>query len=153
MIRRLAARAGWWGVVAAGVVWGLLCVGVRHVALRAGLQMEDLVAERQQAVQRVQVLERAAGRARRLDRVEELAGAAGLRKPGPGQLVIAPPEAPAPTWTAWWGGGKPAAAAGGPPPEALRIRPREEVVVGPPVKRAAPARRGAARGRAGRKHR
>ncbi len=156
MIRRLAARTGWWGFVVGGVSWGLLCVGVRHIALRAGREMERLVAERQEAVQRVQVLEREAAVARRLDRVEELAAASGLRKPSPRQLVIAQPEAAAPSWFSRWKGGAGPVVAAVLPADHLKIRPREDVVVGPPVKRqatAAPVRKAPARGHPGKKRR
>lgn len=126
-IARLAAAAGIWAWIAGGVAWGLLCVGVRHAALRAGMEMEDLVARRQAALDRLQGLEREAGTARRLERVEARAVSAGFVTPSSRQLVIAPAEPAGPAWASWWPASTAASASA--PGEEFKIRPREDVVL------------------------
>jgi hypothetical protein len=141
---------GWW--VAGGVAWGLLCVGIRHIALSAGMDMDDLVVRRHEVLTRVQALERDVAEAKRLDRIAVLAASRGFMNPTAAQIVIVPPETSPGLMTRWFGS---TAAAAAPRPEdgdGLGIRPREDVVVPQrvlrkPVKAAKPARASRKRGR------
>lgn len=125
-------RDHWWVWVACGVAWGLLCVGVRHIALSAGMEMQELVVRRHEVVTLVQALERDVAEAKRLDRIEALAAARGFKNPSAAQIVIASPVAEPGLMHRWFGGEAVASAAtGGAPGDdgGLGIRPREEVVV------------------------
>ncbi len=88
----MRAWPNWWLWVAGGVAWGLLCVGIRHMTLRTGLEMQELLAERHEQIAHVQVLEREVAEAKRLERLERLAAGLGFVKPDAAQLVIAAPE-------------------------------------------------------------
>ena len=127
------ARHDWWVWVSAGVAWGLLCVGVRHLSLGAGVDIERLVAQRSEALGVVQALERRVAQAGKLENLERAATAAGFVTPPPGRVVIAPPEEHRGWLARWFGAGDTRAAAGGTPvdDQALPIRPREEVTTAP----------------------
>jgi hypothetical protein len=84
--RGLPAVTGW---IVAAVAWAMVCVGVRHVALGMGLEMEELVAKRHELLSRVQALETAVAGARQYEKLERMAVAGGYVKPGPGQVVVA----------------------------------------------------------------
>ncbi len=135
---RSPARTNWWLWISGGVAWGLLCVGVRHVTLRAGLDMQKLLAERHPQISRVQVLERQVAKAKQLERLERLAAGYGFIKPKAAQLVIAAPEE---GLLAGLFGGSPRTSLSSPVKTAIpapeegrfHIRSREEVVVEPRV--------------------
>jgi hypothetical protein len=144
-------RDHWWLWVAGGVAWGLLCVGIRHIALSAGMDMQDLVVRRHEVLTRVQALERDVAEAKRLDRIGALAAARGFMNPTAAQIVIVAPER-SPGLMARWFGGTASAAVPARPDEdgGLGIRPRDEVVttqrvVKKPAKGAKPARKRARR--------
>jgi len=124
-----SGRNHWWVWVAGGVAWGLLCVGIRHIALSAGMEMQDLVVRRHELLTRVQALERDVAEARRLDRIEVLAAGRGFMNPTAAQIVIAPPPE-SPGLMSRWFGSTPAAAStpAAVSDDTLGIRPREEVV-------------------------
>jgi hypothetical protein len=133
------SRGGWWIWVTAGVAWGLLCVGVRHAALMAGMEMQQLVAQRSVEVAKVQKAERAAAAARRLESIERLAAAQGFLKAPAGRIVVVAPERSDGVLARWFGGER-AAAEEAAAADATRVtvRPREEVmtakkIVGKPV--------------------
>lgn len=120
-------RGSWWIWVTAGVAWGLLCVGVRHAALLAGMEMQELVARRSIEVARVQALERQVAEARRLESIERLAATRGFLKAPSGRIVIVAPAEKEGFLSRWFGssGGDGADAS-----ESMRVsvRPREEVM-------------------------
>ncbi len=122
-------RGGWWIWVTAGVAWGLLCVGVRHAALLAGIEMEQLMVQRSEEVARVQALERVSAEAKRLESVERLAAGQGFIKAPASSIVIVAPEKTESLLERWFGIGRAAeveaAADGGP---RVSVRSREEVV-------------------------
>ena len=122
-------RSGWWIWVTAGVAWGLLCVGVRHAALLAGIEMEQLVVQRSEEVARVQALERASAEAQRLESIERLAAGQGFMKAPASRVVIIAPEKSEGLLARWFGGGSAAGnatLADGEP--RVNVRPREEVM-------------------------
>jgi len=122
-------RRGWWIWVTAGVAWGLLCVGVRHVALLAGMEMQQLVALRSVQVARVQALERRVAEARRLESIERLAAAEGFLKAPAGRIVIVPPEKSEGLLSRWFGSGRAEAdEAAAVAATRVNVRPRGEVV-------------------------
>lgn len=133
------ARGGWWIWVTAGVAWGLLCVGVRHAALLAGMEMQELVARRSIEVARVQALERQAAEARRLESIERLAATQGFLKAPAGRVVIVAPEKKEGLLARWFGlsGGDASDAS-----EEMRVsvRPREEVMTRKAAEGRAPAK-------------
>jgi hypothetical protein len=116
--------SGWLGYVVFGVAWGLLCVGVRHMALQAGLDMQDIVSQRNEAEARVQALERSVADARTLERIEKVAGGFGFSKPTAAQNVIVPPDGERGLLARLLGRATVAAVPGPAGPE---IRSREEV--------------------------
>lgn len=120
-------RGGWWIWVTAGVAWGLLCVGVRHAALLAGIEMEQLVVQRSEEVARVQAMERASAEAQRLESIERLAAAQGFVKAPASRVVIIAPEKAEGLLAHWFGSAAQSAAVadGGP---RVNVRPREEVM-------------------------
>ncbi len=126
-------RHDWWVWVSAGVAWGLLCVGVRHLSLGAGVEIERLVAQRSEALGAVQALERRVAQAGQLENLERAATAAGFVTPPPGRVVIAPPVEHRGWLARWFGAGETRAAVNGTPGDepALPIRPREEVTTAP----------------------
>jgi hypothetical protein len=113
--------------VALGVAWGLLCVGVRHVALKTGLDMQELVARRSEALARVQTLERQMADARQLERIEAVAAGLGFVKPMASQMVIVAPEPERGLLSRLFG--RVSVAASQPPPAGPDIRSRDEVTV------------------------
>ncbi|MEK7474504.1 MAG: hypothetical protein AAB152_02615 [Candidatus Coatesbacteria bacterium] len=122
-------RGGWWIWVAAGVAWGLLCVGVRHTALMAGMEMQQLVAERSVEVAKVQSIERRAAEARRLESIERLAAAQGFLKAPAGRVVVVAPERSDGVFSRWFGGDRAAAEeAAAADATRVNVRPREEVM-------------------------
>lgn len=128
-----------WFWIAAGVSWGLLCVGVRIFALRAGHDMDSLLAERHALLADVQELERKVAEAKRYEMIEMRAYALGFRKPSPRQLVIAPPESEEGLLARLLGGTLGSAGdweeadEGADSDEGVyRVRPRDEVVVSLP---------------------
>ncbi len=128
-----------WMWIAAGVSWGLLCVGVRLFALKAGHDMDSLLAERHALLADVQELERKVAEAKRYEVIEMRAYALGFRKPSPRQLVIAPPESEEGLLARLLGGalGRDAEWKEGAEAEEgdegiYRVRPRNEVVVNLP---------------------
>jgi hypothetical protein len=76
-----------WIVVA--VAWAMLCVGVRHIALGMGIEMERLVTSRHELVAHVQSLEMEVAGAKQYERLERLAVAGGYEKPSAAQVVVA----------------------------------------------------------------
>ena len=48
----MRGMGGWLGYVGFGVAWGLLCVGIRHMSLKAGMDIQEIVARRGGAVAR-----------------------------------------------------------------------------------------------------
>jgi len=116
--------SGWLGYVAFGVAWGLLCVGVRHMALEAGLDMQDIVAQRNEAMARVQALERSVAEARTLERIEKVAGGFGFSKPTASQMVIVAPDGEKGLLSRLFGR---TTVASVPAPAGPEIRSREEV--------------------------
>ena len=124
-------RGSWWIWVTAGVAWGLLCVGVRHAALLAGVEMEQLVVQRSEEVARVQALERVSAEAKRLESIERLAAVQGFLKAAASRVVIIAPEEKENPVIRWLRGGRAAErealADGGP---RVNVRPREEVMTG-----------------------
>ncbi len=122
----------WWFWVCTGVAWGLLCVGIRLIALKAGHSVDDLVAERHALLARVQDLEREVADARRFEHLEARAGALGFVKPGPQRILIVPPENEEGLLSHLFRGNEAVAARrtdAQDEEELLRVRPREEVIV------------------------
>lgn len=116
----------WLTWVVLGVVWGLLCVGTRHLTLNAGRDVQELVAERQQQLSLVQALERQVADARQLGNLELLAARQGFVRPLSSQMIIVAPEEG--LLSRLLGGGN--AGSGGPAGAGLvTIRSRDEVVV------------------------
>lgn len=135
MSGRRVSRASWtW--VAGGVVWGLVCVGVRHWSLILGHEMRDLMAERNLEIARVQALERSVAGSRGFESMERRAAAAGFIRPPAGRVVVVPADATPGMLARWFG---PPTARAEAAAEPLPIRPREEVVAPRRVLRA-PAR-------------
>lgn len=127
---------GWWMWVAGGVVWGLVCVGVRHWSLILGHEMRDLMAERNLEIARVQALERSVAGSRGFESMERRAAAAGFIRPPAGRVVVVPADGEPGLLARWFG---PPAARAEAAAEPLPIRPREDVVATRRVLRA-PAR-------------
>ena len=77
-----------WIWVAVGVAWGLVCVGVRVASLNVGRQINDLAAQRQELLSKVQSLERFVAQSGQLEQLERVALSQGFTKPGADQIVI-----------------------------------------------------------------
>ena len=142
----MRGMGGWMGYVGFGVAWGLLCVGIRHMSLNVGLDIQDIVGRRSETIARVQSLERQVADARTLERIEEVAAGFGFVKPAPSWVIIVPPEVERGLLSRLFGRTTVAAV---PAPAAPEIRSREEVMVTKKVIR----KPGGKRKRAGRRDR
>lgn len=148
MLRPFGSRPPWWIWVGAGVVWGLLCVGVRLLALQMGHDMDASLAKRHALVAKVQELERELAEVKRYEKIEKQAYSLGFIKPGARQLVIVAPEPEEGLLARFFRVGSKREEETGAGPasfdeetEQLMIRPREEVVVKEPGKASGKSRR------------
>lgn len=77
--------------MAGGVAWGLLCVGVRVVAVDLGGKMNGLVAKRNELIARTQYARERLDEVRQLEQMEKRAAELGFVKLGQAHIIIVPP--------------------------------------------------------------
>lgn len=128
------------------MVWGLLCVGVRLLALNMGHEMDASLAKRHALVAKVQELERELAEVKRYEKIEKQAYSLGFIKPNSRQLVIVAPEPEEGLLARFFGSGNKRKEEGVVTPvssesDELLIRPREEVVIKEPGKTSGKSRR------------